>query len=138
MTSRAIDLCGDHTRGEDVTIRESDGAIIASNFARIARVHVLLTATGVDLGGSSHVSDSELELSGKGVGAGANAVVVGNRIVANNAFIANDTGGSCSGGGGQNQVSGFSFATSCKVVTCTTGSLELGTFCPPNTVSCQP
>jgi hypothetical protein len=58
--------------------------------------------------------------------------------IGNNSFIGNNTGGQCVGGApGQNQVGGNVVATSCNAITCTTGTLQVGTFCPPiSTVTC--
>ena len=58
--------------------------------------------------------------------------------LADNEFVGNNIFGSCPGTSGQTQISGFFLATTCSVVTCTSGSAKVGTFCPPSTLTCLP
>lgn len=53
-----------------------------------------------------------------------------------NTLLGNNEDGSCTGTATQKQFQGFSMATSCNVITCSTGGFLLGTFCPPNIVNC--
>ena len=56
--------------------------------------------------------------------------------IGDNDFINNNLGVTCTGGGNQKQITGNVIATSCNVVTCTTGGVQVGSFCPTNTLTC--
>jgi hypothetical protein len=112
------------------------GALISRNTIRSNGGH------GVDVSYQFGFGDGTLidNYVADNVGCGARFSSIAGRAAGagNNSFIGNNIGGQCVGGApGQDQIEGNVVATSCNAITCTTGTLQVGTFCPPiSTVTC--
>ena len=118
--------------GIGVTCGADGATVVGSTIARSGDAGVVVSG-----GGEVNLVDNSIRENG---GCGGDFPTGAGRAssVGGNSFLRNNRGGSCVGGGGQNQLRGNVVATGCNTITCETGTLKLGTFCPPTSVSCLP
>ena len=114
------------------------GGIVANGYGTVVAGNTVSGSgrNGIYTGGSALVTNNHVDSSG-GCGVFNTGAVAGAlSSLGGNALLRNNTLNLCASSSGQNEFEGPVLATSCNVITCTTGSVLLGTLCPPNIVQC--